>query len=383
MIAATCLLLGNLYYAQPILFEIAGAFRISMDDSGLIVALGQIGYITGLMLLAPLGDMADNRILYAAMSLCAGASMFLAAIATGKEVFFTCLFFMGVFASTTQVLVVFAASLSEPDHACRTLGIMACGLFMGIAFSRPASSLVTGLLGWRHVYGISALFLLAISCCLYFFLPRLQVRRAPSLPYSMILHEMIALAFHAKRFITPTILSFIAFMGFTMFWSSAPLYLSETAKRSQDFVTVFTMCGLITPPAMLLVGRLLDRGERRKIMLTAFCLISVGWLIAWAAPESLWMFFMATLLIDPCSSVVTVTVQKTIVTNVDTAMRGRANSLNVSMNFLGGTLGAALGPWLLGRLSWACVVMAGLAMAAGALIFALHEQFSERSSHNG
>lgn len=42
-IVTTCLLLGNIYYAQPVLYEIASSLKIVLDDSGLLVAFGQIG----------------------------------------------------------------------------------------------------------------------------------------------------------------------------------------------------------------------------------------------------------------------------------------------------------------------------------------------------
>lgn len=69
IIAATCLLLGNICYAQPILYEIAASLQIDVNDSGLIVAFGQAGYITWLLVIAPLGNTLDNRKLCAFMTL--------------------------------------------------------------------------------------------------------------------------------------------------------------------------------------------------------------------------------------------------------------------------------------------------------------------------
>ncbi|MBD5627288.1 MAG: MFS transporter [Desulfovibrio sp.] len=72
MMAAACLLLANLYYPQPILGEVARALRLSEAASGAGITAGQLGYIAGLLLVAPLGDMWENRRLCGAMTAGAG-----------------------------------------------------------------------------------------------------------------------------------------------------------------------------------------------------------------------------------------------------------------------------------------------------------------------
>lgn len=250
-IAATCLLLGNIYYAQPILYEIAASLRIELDDSGLLVAFGQIGYIAGLLLGAPLGDVFDNRKLCVFMCLGAGVFAGLAALGNAAPAFYICIFFMGLFATATQILVVFITSLAGARNAGKTLGIMANGLFLGIALSRPASSFLTGILWWQSVDGFSSAALVILAGLLYIFLPRQASKRNINPSYFKIIGSMIGLTLHARNFLRYTVLSFCAFMGFTMFWSSAPLFLSERMNCTQNFITFFTMAGLITPLSCL------------------------------------------------------------------------------------------------------------------------------------
>lgn len=132
---------------------------------------------------------------------------------------------------------------------------------------------------------------------------------------------------------------------------------------------------------MLGVGCLLDRGEEQKITAIALCLISLGWLVAWIAPFNVGLLFIAALLIDPCSSATTVTVQKTVLSSVPMEKRGQINSLNIGLNFLGGTLGATLGPLLMDNVSWACVAVTGLFMTGILLALDMINQTSRRRTH--
>ena len=52
---------ANLYYAQPVLDDIAKSFGTSSGTAGLVVTFAQIGYAMGLALLVPLGDLLTRR----------------------------------------------------------------------------------------------------------------------------------------------------------------------------------------------------------------------------------------------------------------------------------------------------------------------------------
>jgi hypothetical protein len=52
---------ANLYYAQPLLHTLAGAFGVSNGTAGLLITISQLGYVLGLALLVPLGDLHERR----------------------------------------------------------------------------------------------------------------------------------------------------------------------------------------------------------------------------------------------------------------------------------------------------------------------------------
>src|SRR5487761_1899376 len=62
LFAVACgLAVANLYYAQPVLHDVARSFGVGSATAGLVVTLSQIGYAVGLALLVPLGDMVTRR----------------------------------------------------------------------------------------------------------------------------------------------------------------------------------------------------------------------------------------------------------------------------------------------------------------------------------
>src|SRR4051812_45563215 len=52
---------GNLYWAQPLLAEIAAALGISPAAAGSLITATQVGYAMGVFLLVPLGDVVNRR----------------------------------------------------------------------------------------------------------------------------------------------------------------------------------------------------------------------------------------------------------------------------------------------------------------------------------
>ena len=54
---------ASLYYCQPLLMEISDGLHVRPSLMGLVPTLTQLGYASGVLLLAPLGDRYDRRII--------------------------------------------------------------------------------------------------------------------------------------------------------------------------------------------------------------------------------------------------------------------------------------------------------------------------------
>ena len=59
--AAAGVAVGNLYWTQPLLARIAENFGVQASVGGHLMTATQVGYALGILLLVPLGDMANRR----------------------------------------------------------------------------------------------------------------------------------------------------------------------------------------------------------------------------------------------------------------------------------------------------------------------------------
>ena len=131
LLALTCgAAVANLYYAQPLLHTIARALSVSNGTAGLLVTFTQAGYVVGLALLVPLGDLHERRALITAMLVIAAAGLGLAAAAPSFTVFALALAVLGVMAVVAQIVVAMSSSLAG-EHERRVVGTVMSGLLIG------------------------------------------------------------------------------------------------------------------------------------------------------------------------------------------------------------------------------------------------------------
>ncbi|UHJ55508.1 MFS transporter [Mycolicibacterium fortuitum] len=82
LLATVCAVaVATIYAAQPVLTEIGDDMGMPAAELGWIVTAGQLGYLVGLAVLVPLGDVIDRRRLISAHLLLAGIAVALAATA--------------------------------------------------------------------------------------------------------------------------------------------------------------------------------------------------------------------------------------------------------------------------------------------------------------
>src|SRR5699024_1220148 len=154
---------ATIYVAQPVLAQIGRDVGVPKPDLGWIVAVGQLGYLVGLAVLVPLGDMLDRRKLIAGQLLLAAVGMMVAAIAPGPRLLLIGLAATGLFAVVVQTTVAFAADLSTPAERGRTLGIVTSGVIIGILGARVLAGILADLWGWRSIYVTLMLLLVGLS----------------------------------------------------------------------------------------------------------------------------------------------------------------------------------------------------------------------------
>src|SRR5271167_209371 len=75
MAATVGVVVANIYYAQPLLADIAHSFGLTVTRAGAVAMLSQAGTATGMFLFVPLGDKFERRALVVTLLGCAFVSL--------------------------------------------------------------------------------------------------------------------------------------------------------------------------------------------------------------------------------------------------------------------------------------------------------------------
>ena len=115
MAITTGAVVANLYYAQPLLHEVALTFHVGSAAAATVVTCTQIGYAAGLLLVVPLGDLHPRRTLVVIVFCLAGMSLVICALAPSLWLFEVGSVAVGGASVAGQIMVPFAADLASPS----------------------------------------------------------------------------------------------------------------------------------------------------------------------------------------------------------------------------------------------------------------------------
>jgi predicted MFS family arabinose efflux permease len=271
---ATGTLIANVYYAQALVAVISPALGIHAGLAGLIVTVTQLSFAAGLFLLVSLADVVENRrlILCCVAGTIAGATC--AAFSSTAVAFLASSVVIGVSAVGAQIIVPLAAHLAADARRGRVIGDVMAGLLSGIMLSRPIANFIAAAWGWRAVFGISAAVVSVLFVVLWFALPRRQP--TPSLSYRAILISARTMLFTTPLLQRRAAYQAIMYAMFSLFWTGAPLVLSQHFGFDQRDVALFALAGAGGALAAPIAGRLADRGLSRAATFGAILLITIA-----------------------------------------------------------------------------------------------------------
>jgi predicted MFS family arabinose efflux permease len=375
--AVACgLAVANLYYAQPLLDTLGHAFGVGEAVAGLLVTVTQLGYAAGLILIAPLGDLLENRRLIVTVLCGTVVALLAAASATSFVAFLAASLAIGVTSVVAQILVPFAAHLAPAEQRGRIVGQVMSGLLMGILLARAAAGVISGAVGWRAVYLISAA---ALAVMIGVLLRTLPLRRP-----TVVLGYGALLASLGHIFITQPILRRRAayqaamFGGFSAFWTCITFLLAGPHYHfSQTLIGVFALAGAAGALIAPIAGRLADAGHERVATGAAFVCGSAAFLLT-LRQSDLWALVAGAIFLDLAVQTTLVIGQRAIYA-LDASIRSRLNTLYVATLFCGGALGSALSAFAYARAGWAGVALLGAALPLAAFVLWLTERRDPRA----
>jgi predicted MFS family arabinose efflux permease len=370
LLAASCgIIVANIYYAQPLVGLIAPSIGLSPRTASVIVTLTQLGYAAGLLLLVPLGDIVENRLLLTVCVACAILPLLAAGLAHSGGLFLAASAAIGLTSVAVQMLVPLAANLA-PDHLRgRIVGNVMSGLLLGILLARPAASLIADAFGWRAVFFASAVLMFGLAIVFRSVLP--ARRPEASHRYGALLVSLLVLPLREPVLRRRAAYQFAAFGCFSLFWTAAPLLLSSRFGYSQAGIAIFALVGAAGALAAPVAGRLADRDFGRGGTAVALLMVVAAFLLA--AGGGLWLhsvvaLALAGVLLDSGVQACLVFGQRAIY-GLAPSMRSRLNGIFMAMFFCGGALGSALTSPVLTHFGWSGICAMGVAAPLSALAY--------------
>jgi predicted MFS family arabinose efflux permease len=363
LLATACgLSVANTYYVQPLLDAIATDLHAGHAATGLLVTVGQLGYAAGLVLLVPLGDLVDRRRLVTGALLVAALGLAGAAVAPGLGALGLALAVVGITSVVAQILIPFAATLAPDAQRGRIIGSVMTGLMVGTLLSRTLAGLVAQVAGWRTMFWLGAVAILALAALLWRRLPHL----APtvSLPYRQLLRSVGTLVAREPVLRRRSVYGALAFALMSVFWTTLAFVLSDAPYRfSEAGIGLFSLIGIPAAFAAPYVGRFADRGRARQATGAYLVLIAIGLVVALAGTQHLVALAAAAVLITGGAQALHVTNQSEIYA-LDASARSRITTAYMTSFFAGGTAGSALAATAYAASGWTAVVALGAVFAA-------------------
>lgn len=378
LLAGACgLIVANLYYAQPLVGPISKDTKISAGLSGLIVTMTQLGYAAGLLFLVPLSDLLENRRLAVITLILAVIGLAAAPLAANPYLFFISTILIGAGSVTAQILVPFAAHLAPANERGKIVGNVMSGLLLGIMLARPTASLITGFLGWKAVFFLSAALMGILLILLSLLLPKRNPEAKDSYPaiIKSLWHLFLKTPVLRRRAFYQAAL----FGSFSLFWTVVPLHLSQHFQMTQKEIALFGFAGVAGAVAAPIAGRLADKGFTKKLTGAAFVIAASSFALTHVLQSnltvSLILFCIAAILLDMAVSGNLVLGQQAIY-GLGDEIRGRVNGLFMAVFFIGGAAGSALGGWSYAQGNWGTASMIGFSLPVLAFVYFLTEKNS-------
>jgi predicted MFS family arabinose efflux permease len=378
LLAVSCgATVANLYYAQPLLNTLAHAFSVSQGTAGLLITISQIGYVLGLALLVPSGDLQERRGLISVTLVITAAGLVVMALAPGFAVFAGALAVVGFTATAAQVIVPMSASLAVETERGHVVGTVMSGLLIGILLARTFSGLIAAALGWRVVFWVAAAIMIALALTLRVRLPR--VPPTTDMRYRGVLRSVLSLIAGEPVLRLRMALGFFAFGCFSTLWTSLSFLLAAPPfNYGNGVIGLFGLAGVAGAAAATGAGRLADRGHGRHATWVTAVVLVAAWPILYAGKTSVVWLLVGIAVLDLGVQGIHISNQSAIYA-LSPEARSRLTTAYMVSYFLGGAALSAISSALYESDGWEGVCVAGVATGLAALALWAAAELRSRS----
>ncbi|GAA4442737.1 MFS transporter [Bremerella cremea] len=368
LLAATVgMVVGNLYYAQPLLAVIANDLGLTEAQVGSAATLGLLAQAAGMLLLLPLGDVYDRRPFILASVGSSILSLLAVSASNGIVWLSVSCVLLGVSTIGTHMTISLAASLAHERQRGFVVGTVFGGLLTGLLLSRALSGVLGSIWGWRNVYYIAATGLAILLILLWKKLPA-------SVPHSKMTYPQLLISM-AKLLRDEPILrascvyGSASFAGFGAFWVTLSFHLEQPPMEyGSDVAGLLGLLAISGALAAGPVGKLADSMGALYILIPSLLLTFFSFLVMGLWGSSIWVLAVGVVLMDMGMQAVHVCNQSRIYSLLPEA-RNRLGAVYVVTYFLGGSVGSAIGVWAWTSYGWPGVCYSATAFLGIALTY--------------
>ncbi len=366
---------ANLYYAQPLLPNIATLFHTSSSSVAFVITASQIGYAMGLLFLLPLGDLVKRKWLITSGVFLGAVSLALISISKSLLIFELMSLATGISSVVAQIVVPLAADLSPPHKSGKTVGTVMSGLLIGILLARTFSGIIAEYLGTRAVFIVGAVVMAAMGIALLAMLPNIPAKH-PQSNIKTILASTVRIFIQYRTLQLRGIYGMLSFLGFTMLWTSLSFYLAGPSYRySPRTIGLFGLLGVAGALAARLTGQAADQGRVRLTTGLGGVLILLGFIGSYIFSKTIWILAIGIVILDGAFQTVHISNQS-IIYKVMPAARSRINSSYMTLYFIGGGIGSALAGFAWQEGGWLATTAIGATSGALIVVIWLFDKLS-------
>ncbi|WP_369745208.1 MFS transporter [Paenarthrobacter sp. AMU7] len=359
-------MVSNIYYGQPLLERIGTDLGIPTSAVGWIVAASQAGYLLGLVLLVPLGDVMNRRVLITLHIAATALGGSVVALADSQAALLGGFLLLGLASSVVQTIVAYTAASSTPDQRGGNIGTVTAGVVSGIILARTLAGGLTDLWGWRSVYVLAAVAGAVLAVAVFRALPQDRAERG-EVGYWRAVSSVVVLTRRDRIFRTRALITMLLFASFGVLWSGMSLMLSSPAWHlPPSVIGLFGLAGLIGVVAASRAGAAADRGWAQRV--TAWSLVALlgSWVALSLGGWSLLWFVAGIIVLDAAVQAVHVSSQTLIVAGAEESASSIIGSYMVFYS-VGSAAGAAAVAPVYDAWGWAGASVLGAVFAALAL----------------
>lgn len=342
---------------------------ITEFQANLIPMITQIGYALGLLFIIPLGDLYDRRRIivlnFAVLTVSMSAIGFLSDI----RLIYVASLFTGICSVMPQIFIPIASQFSEPKRKARNVGILVSGLLTGILASRVVSGVVGEAFGWRTMYHLAAVFMIASIFVVLRTLPDMPSNYSGN--YGGLMRSLFKLYVSTPKLRIVSIRAGLCFGSFLALWACLSFKLSEAPFfAGNDVIGLLGLCGVAGAVTASYVGSCVSRLGVRRLNFIGCGLMLLSWLLMFVFQYSYLGYIAGIILLDIGMQCIQISNQ-TCALSLNQHASNRVNTIFMTTYFIGGSFGTFLSGAMWDHSRWIGTVFAGASLVVLSLFITL------------